>query len=327
MEIAISRKYRNRLIASHAREDIEREVSQVLCPHRMEVVDRGPLKAELYGVMLHQAALLELHYGSETRIDAGDLGDHYLFRTTLTGRCALESGSERVALGAGSLSVSSPARVSRIVTDRECRNLLLRIDRQALEVKLAELLQDSVRQPLVFDLSMNDTHTGTTLFLSTLRYLCNLCDQFDEPSRERIFGRDLTQWLMTMLLSQLPHSYSTALSKGAATPLPAHVRRARDYIDAHLDEPLLMDALAREAGVSTRTLQNGFNQFLNTSPGGYIRERRLEAVHRALQDEPERSVTDIFVAHGVHSFGHFAKAYARRFGCLPSATAKRRVHS
>ncbi|MGE8488861.1 MAG: cupin domain-containing protein, partial [Paraburkholderia nemoris] len=205
MEIAISRRNRNRLIASHAREDIEREVSQVLCPHRMEVAHRGPLNAELYGVALHQAMLLELHYGSETHIDAGDIGNHYLFRTTLSGQCALESGGERVSLRAGSLSVSSPARMSRIVTDRECRNLLLRIDRQALEVKLAEMLNDSVKQPLVFDLAFDNAHTGTTVFLSTLRYLCNLCDQFDEPAQERIFGRDLTQWLMTVLLSQLPH--------------------------------------------------------------------------------------------------------------------------
>ncbi|KAE8755301.1 helix-turn-helix domain-containing protein [Paraburkholderia madseniana] len=327
MEIAISRRNRNRLIASHAREDIEREVSQVLCPHRMEVAHRGPLNAELYGVALHQAMLLELHYGSETHIDAGDIGNHYLFRTTLSGKCALESGGERVSLRAGSLSVSSPARMSRIVTDRECRNLLLRIDRQALEVKLAEMLNDSVKQPLVFDLAFDNAHTGTTVFLSTLRHLCNLCDQFDEPAQERIFGRDLTQWLMTVLLSQLPHSYSATLARASSAPLPVHVRRARDYIDAHLDEPLRMDALARAAGVSTRTLQNGFSQFLNTSPGGYIRERRLEAVHRALQTQPERSVTDIFVEHGVHSFGHFAKAYARRFGCLPSATAKRMVRN
>ena len=325
MDIAISHKTRNRLIASHAREDIEREVSQVLCPHRMEVADRGPLNAELYRVALHQATLLELHYGSETHIDAGDIGDHYLFRTTLRGQCALESGSERVSLRAGGLSVSSPARMSRIVTDRECRNLLLRIDRQALEVKLAEMLNDSLRQPLVFDLAVDGAHPGTTVFFSTLRYLCDLCDQFDTPAHERIFGRDLTQWLMTVLLSQLPHTYSGTLAKASSAPLPAHVRRARDYIDAHLDEPLRMEALARAAGVSTRTLQNGFSQFLNTSPGGYIRERRLEAVHRALQTEPERSVTDILIEHGVNSFGHFAKAYARRFGCLPSATAKRRM--
>ncbi|MFM0223201.1 AraC family transcriptional regulator [Paraburkholderia dipogonis] len=323
MDIAISRKYRNRLLASHAREEIEREVSLALAPHRMEVTGREPLNAELYGIALHKASLLELHYGRETHIDAGDLNDHYLFRTTLSGRCALESGSERVSLRAGSLSVSSPARISRIDTDRECRNLLLRVDRAALEVKLADMLNDSVRQPLVFDISVGSTHTGTTIFLSTLRYLCNLCDQFDEPSQQSIFGPDLTQWLMTVLLSQLPHSHSVLLARASSSPLPGHVRRARDYIDAHLDEALRIDDLARAAGVSTRTLQNGFARFLDTSPGGYIRERRLEAVHRALQADPERSVTDILIAHGIQSFGHFAKAYARRFGCLPSATGKR----
>jgi hypothetical protein len=233
MEIAISRRNRNRLIASHAREDIEREVSQVLCPHRMEVAHRGPLNAELYGVALHQAMLLELHYGSETRIDAGDIGNHYLFRTTLSGQCALESGGERVSLRAGSLSVSSPARMSRIVTDRECRNLLLRIDRQALEVKLAEMLNDSVKQPLMFDLAFDNAHTGTTVFLSTLRYLCNLCDQFDEPAQERIFGRDLTQpprrHCRSTCAARATISTPTSTSRCGWTPwrAPRVFRRAR----------------------------------------------------------------------------------------------------
>ncbi|MFM0716657.1 AraC family transcriptional regulator [Paraburkholderia strydomiana] len=324
MEIAISRKHRNRLVASHGREDVEREVSQVLCPHRMEVAGHGPLNAELYGVALHQTSLLELHYGSETQIDAGDLGDHYLFRTTLSGQCSLQSDGERVALRAGGLSVSSPQRASRIVTDRECRNLLLRIERRALEVKLADMLNDSIKQPLIFELAVPAAHPGAAIFLSTLRYLCTLCDQFDEPAQERMFGNDFTQWLASVLLSQLPHSYSAALARATSAPLPVHVRRARDYIHSHLDEPLRLDTLAREAGVSPRTLQNGFTQFLQSSPGGYIRERRLEAVHRALQAAPDRSVTDIFIEHGVHSFGHFAKAYTRRFGCLPSVTARQR---
>ncbi|TCG06829.1 AraC family transcriptional regulator [Paraburkholderia steynii] len=322
MEIAISRTHRNRLDASHACEDIEREVAQLLCPHRMEVAGRGPLRAELYGVALHRASLLELCYGRETSIEAGDLAGQYLFRSTLAGHCELQR-SERVSVSAGGMSVSSPTRAVRIRTDRDCRNLLLRIDRAALEVKLAEMLQTTLREPLVFDLAVDPSHTGAGVFQGTLRYLCTLSGQIDASARANVLGPDLTQWLMTVLLTQLPHSYSDALVRGAQSPLPTHVRRARDYIDAHLGDPLPMATLAHEAGVSPRTLQNGFRDFLDTTPAAFIRERRLEAVHAALRRDPSRAVTDVLIEYGVNSFGHFAKAYARRYGCLPSATARR----
>jgi AraC-like DNA-binding protein len=325
MEIAISRHHRNQLNASHAREDIEREVARFLCPHRMEILGRGPMRAELYGVALHRASLLELCYGRETSIAAGDLVDQYLFRTTLAGRCELESGNDRVSISAGDVSVSSPTRSARIHTDRECRNLLLRIDRQALELKLAEMLQATLREPLVFDLSIQRAHAGASMFQGTLRYLCALSGQIDASAKASVLGPDLTQWLMTVLLTQLRHSYSDALARGALAPLPSHVRRARDYINVHLGDPLPLEALAREAGVSPRTLQNGFRQFLDTTPAAYIRDRRLEAVHAALRCNPSRAVTDVLIEYGVNSFGHFAKAYARRYGCLPSATARRAV--
>jgi AraC-like DNA-binding protein len=323
MEIAIPRKHSNRLGATRAREDVEREVAKLLCEHRMEVSGREPLNAELYSVAMHRASLLELCYGRETQIDAGELDHHFLFRTTLAGRCELQSGNERVSLSAGSLSVSSPSRKSRIRIDTACRSLLLRIDRAALEIKLAEMLQSSLRRPLVFDLEIGRTHGGGAVFHSTLRYLCGLCEQIEPSARESLFGPDLTQWLATLLLQQLPHSYSDALARGAKAPLPAHVKRAREYIEAHLGEALSLATLAQAAGVSPRTLQNGFSQFLEQSPADYIRERRIEAVHGALKADPERSVTDVLLEFGVHSFGHFAKAYGRRYGYPPSATAKR----
>jgi AraC-like DNA-binding protein len=324
MEIAIPRKHSNRLGASRAREDVQREVAKLLCEHRMDVSGHEPLNAaELYGVTMHRASLLELSYGRETHIDAGALDSHFLFRTTLAGRCELQSGNERVSLSAGSLSVSSPSRGSRISTDTACRSLLLRIDRSALEIRLAEMLQSSLRRPLVFDLEVGRAHGGAAVFHSTLRYLCSLCEQIDASTRDNLLGPELTQWLATLLLMQLPHSYSETLAHGAKPPLPAHVKRAREYIDAHLGETLPIATLAQAAGVSPRTLQNGFSQFLDVSPAEYIRERRIEAVHRALKEDPERGVTDVLLEHGVHSFGHFAKAYARRYGYPPSATAKR----
>lgn len=322
MDAAISP---NLLRSVRARDDVERAVARLLGPHRMAPSDAGPLRAELYDVALPSGGLVELCYGRATRIDFDGNADQYLFRLTLAGGCELHSGRDHAAVASGGISVSSPACASRIDTSSDCRSLLLRLDRTALERKLADLLQATPRTPLRFALAVDTAHRGGAVVRDTLGYLQRLCalPPASHAGHAPLIGADLTEWLMTVLLTQLPHSYSDALARGATqTPLPAHVRRARDYIDAHLDEPLTLATLARVAGVSARTLQNGFAHFVGLSPAAYVRERRLEAVHAALERDPHVRVADAMLACGVQSFAHFTKAYVRRFGHPPSTTRR-----
>ncbi|HEV3427346.1 MAG TPA: AraC family transcriptional regulator [Paraburkholderia sp.] len=324
MTPAISRTNSNLLHATPARADVERTVARLLGPHSMQAQGREPLNAELYDVALAHGGLAELSYGRATRIDFAGNAAQFLFRLTLSGACELSSGREHAAVTRGSISVSSPARASRIETSSDCRSLLLRIERDALEHKLAELLQATPRTPLRFAMSVDAAHRGAAIVRETLGHLHRMHAHCDVASAATLFGGDLTQWLMTMLLTQLPHTYSdTLLRSDTRTPLPVHVRRARDHIDAHLDTPLTLAVLARVAGVSPRTLQNGFAQFVGQSPAAYVRERRLEAVHAKLTLEPQASVAQTMLACGVQSFGHFTKAYVRRYGHAPSVTRGR----
>lgn len=319
MDIALSRHAPNRLGTLQAPDEVERAVAHRLGSHRMAASGRDPFHAELYEVPLHQGALLELCYGRETRIDFGDDADHFLFRLTLAGTCELRAGSVVAHAGPGELTVSSPALASRLRTSPDCRNLVLRLERDALERKLQDMLKATLKRPLQFELASDGT--GAALVLPTFEYLCRLGAQPGIGTASPVFGADLTAWLMSLLLTHLPHSYSDALLRGTP-PLPAHVRRACAHVDAHLGEPLALAALAAVAGVAPRTLQHAFRAFLHTTPATYVRERRLAAVHAALQRGDARSVTDVLIAHGIHGFGHFAKAYARRYGHAPSVTAR-----
>lgn len=323
MHIALSRHAPNRLGLLQAPDEVERAVAHRLGPHRMAASGRDPFHAELYEVPLHHGALLELCYGRETRIDFGDDADHFLFRLTLAGACELQAGSVVVRAGPGELTVSSPALASRLRTSRDCRNLVLRLERGALERKLQDMLQVTLTRPLQFDLAAGRAGKGmgAALVLPTFEYLCRLGAQPGIGAASPAFGADLTAWLMSLLLTHLPHAYSDALLRGTP-PLPAYVRRACAHIDAHLGEPLALAVLAAVAGVAPRTLQHAFRAFLHTTPAAYVRERRLAAVHAALQRGDAHSVTDVLIAHGIHGFGHFAKAYARRYGHAPSVTAR-----
>jgi len=57
---------------------------------------------------------------------------------------------------------------------------------------------------------------------------------------------------------------------------PATIRRARDYIHAHVAEPIELARLAKNLGVGIRALQENFQRFYGVSPRNYIFECRLE---------------------------------------------------
>lgn len=165
MDIALSRHAPNRLGTLQAPDEVERAVAHRLGPHRMAAYGRDPFHAELYEVPLHHGALLELCYGRETRIDFGDDADHFLFRLTLAGACELQAGSVVARAGPGELTVSSPALASRLRTSPDCRNLVLRLERDALEYKLQDMLKATLTRPLQFDLASGGT--GAALVLPT----------------------------------------------------------------------------------------------------------------------------------------------------------------
>ncbi|EPA92538.1 AraC family transcriptional regulator [Pseudomonas sp. G5(2012)] len=315
---------RHSLLSSADYREIKDKVSHYLCPHSFNVLRDEPIHTRLNGVFFGTSALLDLRYGAPVEINIGDIADQYLFRITLQGHCEVAHGRRSAAMQSGCLSVSSPFAQSRIVTDGECRNLILRVDRDALQLQLQRLLGRSLRQSVIFDVSVDPLGAGVVSLYHTLDYICRLYGSGVDGSR---LASGLSDYLMQLLLTQLPHNYSTDLLIDSRAPLPHHVKKARDYIEAHLGESISLATLSELCGVSARTLQNGFKQFLQQAPVEYIRERRLAVIHESLQQgNTSESVTDILLRHGINSFGHFSSAYRQRYGCLPSDTLRRHKH-
>lgn len=121
------------------------------------------------------------------------------------------------------------------------------------------------------------------------------------------------------LLSLWPHAYTRYLERGSL--LPRALRRACDYIDAHLAEPMSVVQVARAALVGVRALEIGFARHLGQSPLRYIRTRRLDAARQDLcaRGSPLR-IGDVALKWGFANAGAFAKAYRERFGELPGQT-------
>ena len=100
------------------------------------------------------------------------------------------------------------------------------------------------------------------------------------------------------------------------------VKRACEFIEAHLDEPIRIDWVCTHSSTTLRQLERTFRRELQMSPAQYIRARRLAAVNRRLIRDNENgdSITRIAMDHGFTHLGRFAGAYREQFGELPSET-------
>jgi AraC-like DNA-binding protein len=92
--------------------------------------------------------------------------------------------------------------------------------------------------------------------------------------------------------------------------------RARDYMVATLDQPVLLDDMARVACLSPNHFIRTFRQAFGQSPHQYLVSRRLEKAARLLADT-SRPVTDVCYDVGFESPGSFSWLFRKRYGVSP----------
>jgi AraC-like DNA-binding protein len=104
----------------------------------------------------------------------------------------------------------------------------------------------------------------------------------------------------------------------ALVPPTRHLLRARDLADARYFEPLGVDDLAAEAGLSRAHFSREFRRAFGESPHAYLLTRRLERA-AALLRTTDRSVADVCLSVGLQSIGSFTTSFSRTYGCSPTA--------
>ncbi len=93
------------------------------------------------------------------------------------------------------------------------------------------------------------------------------------------------------------------------------VQRVCRYIDEHIDEPLNLTVLSRQAGVSAFHLQRTFKRLLGVSPMQYARVRRLLNLKFRLKNGED--VTNALYAAGYGSSSRLYEHAAGQLGMTP----------
>ena len=100
------------------------------------------------------------------------------------------------------------------------------------------------------------------------------------------------------------------------------VRRVMEYLQVHADQLPTIAELCHLAGLSERSLEYGFREYLDTTPIRYLRLVRLNGARTDLLAATDDSVRDIALKWGFVEFGRFAGEYKQLFHELPSHTLR-----
>lgn len=256
---------------------------------------------------------------------ADDRLNNYAFVMAPSGSARLLHGSEEFEYGgAKGIIFSGATRTLQFSEDCEAQALL--IDREKLTLCCSKLLARDLEEPIALDVEFALDTDGGQRWQRVVQYAsAELRSPGSLVRHVPALLQQLEQVVHTTLLYSHSHSHLQALLSPQSTAAPFYVRRAEAYIEAHFSEPLSLADIAAHAGVSARSLQNGFRDFRNTTPMAFLRSLRLQRVHQAMlvADPANSTVTAIAFQCGFTHMGDFATAYKRRYGVTPSQTLLR----
>lgn len=296
-------------------------VSAVFKPHRL-TLHGNALHARMHHAPLGAVSFNRLAYGGDVTIDPGPLGDFLLVQMPIAGEADIHCGGQHIVSDPDLASVLTPSEPLRMRWSADNDQLIVRIERSALERVCAAYLGRKPVQPLRFQLGMDWRTAG---WQALVQYLADMLRLAPSIAVHPLTACQLEQFVIGALLTSQPHSLSDALVQHGKPLAPRHVKVVEEYIHAHADAALTPAWLAEMAGVSLRSLYAGFREHRGLSPMAYLRTVRLERVrHDLLNDATLSSVTAAALRWGFAHLGRFSAEYRRSFGECPAETLRRR---
>ena len=245
--------------------------------------------------------------------------DVYALATVHRGSVRVNEARHRWDLSPAVAGLYRPPRALR-------RNLIapyttltyLLIGRHDVERLLEELIEQYIPGPVDFAPQL-PVH-GRPAWLRLLRIFTDVFEHPDSAVHHPMVYEPLREAMIGALLHTADHPYREHLLRPAAPIRPRHLRIVLDALHSEPERAYTADVLARIAGVSIRTLQQGFRDHVGMPPLTYLRRVRLARVHDHLQGDDGGTVSEVAHRWGFTHLGRFAADYAAVYGVAPSVT-------
>ncbi len=134
-----------------------------------------------------------------------------------------------------------------------------------------------------------------------------------------LYGRGVGEHLATEYLMGIRRSYTVAnlAFDGQKYHGDRLILAIQRWLERNVDRPILLKDVAREFGLSTRTLSRRFVAATGEAPSRYLQRLRIERA-RELMAEPGLSVGEVARAVGYTDVAAFSSTFCRLVGVVPS---------
>lgn len=119
------------------------------------------------------------------------------------------------------------------------------------------------------------------------------------------------------------HNFETkeALPESISKEDIKKIHKLSEYILENISNPLSIDILTIESGLSPKKLQLGFKVLYSKTVNEYIRQLKLE-ISRDYLKNTDLSVSEIVYSIGIKSRSYFSKIFTESYGILPTEYRK-----
>lgn len=153
-----------------------------------------------------------------------------------------------------------------------------------------------------------------------LQWMMKEHDRMDEYSADMLMC--LLQAILLLLLREQAAPVAAKLrAVNSVNSENEIIRRAQQFISAHVREKLTVPVVARHVDVSASYLTALFRKNLQISPGEYIRRIKLQESKQMIRQD-NMNFTEIAAALQYSTVHHFSRQFKDKFGITPTEYAK-----
>ena len=142
---------------------------------------------------------------------------------------------------------------------------------------------------------------------------------------EEDYGRDLALIVaryMVMFLKRPGGQSQFSAHLAAQMSGKSRIQQAQEYVLDHLTAPLTVDALASQAGMSTRNFARVFRTEMKMTPAEFVEAARLDAARRLLEDTTD-PLQKVASQTGFGDVNGMRRAFLRHLGVGPGDYRRR----
>jgi len=162
---------------------------------------------------------------------------------------------------------------------------------------------------------LDERHFAEDASISALYHQFLLSLNWRERSDQLALSSATTLLLIHLLKTYAQCNWHLPQVRGGLAPY--QLRRVQDYVEQHLDQPLLLRDLAAQVYLSEYHFSRMFRQSQGQAPHQYVLQRRLQRAETLLK-ETSLPLADIALSCGFSSSSHLSNRFRQAKGVQPS---------